>query len=335
MKSTSQPLVSVVTPVYNGAEYLPECIESVLSQTYQNWEYTIVDNLSTDASFQIAQRYAAGDPRIRVAQNRQFVPALQNHNLALRQISCTSKYCKVVFADDWIFPECLEKMIGVAEKHPSVGIVSAYGLLGRQIMCTGLPYCRTLVAGREICRQHLLENLHLFGSASTLLYRADLVRSHEPFFNETNIHADTEVCFALLRTCDFGFVHQVLTFTRLRPGSLNTVSDSLQTHFAGNLLILRTYGPHYLSEKELDELTAKCLRDYYRFLGRSVFLGRGRKFWNYHKEKLVELGVGMNWARLAWAALECLFTAAWRFQDTMEKLWKAWDKNEPVKQELN
>ena len=92
MKSASQPLVSVVTPMYNCAEYLPECIASVLSQTYQNWEYTIVDNLSTDASFQIAQRYAARDSRIRVVQNRQFVPALRNHNLALRQISRTSNY---------------------------------------------------------------------------------------------------------------------------------------------------------------------------------------------------------------------------------------------------
>jgi glycosyltransferase involved in cell wall biosynthesis len=335
MRSASQPLVSVVTPVYNCAEYLPECIASVLSQTYQNWEYTIVDNLSTDASFQIAQRYAARDSRIRVVQNRQFVPALRNHNLALRQISRTSKYCKVVFADDWIFPECLEKMVGLAEKHPSVGIVSAFGLLGRQIMCAGLPYCRTVVAGREICRQHLVENLHLFGSATTLLYRADLVRSHEPFFNETNIHADTEACFALLRTCDFGFVHQVLTFTRLRPGSLNTVSDSLQTNLAGNLLILRTYGPYYLTEKELDERTAKCLCDYYRFLGRSVFLGRDRKFWNYHKEMLVESGIGINKARLAWAALGCLFSAAWRFQDTIEKLRKAWIKKDPAKHDLN
>ena len=50
MNRSSQPLVSVVTPVYNGAEYLSECIESVLAQTYQNWDYTIVNNCSTDDS---------------------------------------------------------------------------------------------------------------------------------------------------------------------------------------------------------------------------------------------------------------------------------------------
>ena len=54
--------------------------------------------------------------------------AVPNFNQALRRISLASKYCKVVFADDWIFPECLERMVGVAEQHSSIGIVGAYGL---------------------------------------------------------------------------------------------------------------------------------------------------------------------------------------------------------------
>jgi len=70
---SSQPLVSVLTPVYNGAEFLSECIESVLAQTYQNWEYTIVDNCSTDGTAEIARRYAAKDSRIRLHQNTEFL----------------------------------------------------------------------------------------------------------------------------------------------------------------------------------------------------------------------------------------------------------------------
>ena len=69
MKAT-QPLLSIVTPLYNEAEHLPQCIESVLAQTYQNWDYTIVNNRSTDASGEIARRYAAKDPRIRVLDNQ-------------------------------------------------------------------------------------------------------------------------------------------------------------------------------------------------------------------------------------------------------------------------
>lgn len=320
MNTTSQPLVSVVTPMYDGAEYLEECIESILGQTYQNWDYTIVDNCSTDGSGEIARRYAAKDSRIRVHENQQFLHALANHNAALRQISPASKYCKVVFADDWIFPECLEKMISVAEEYPSAGIVGAYCLEGRQVICTGLPYSSRLVGGRETCRQHLLENLHLFASANSLLYRADLVRNRDPFFNESNIHADTEVCFALLKTCDFGFVHQVLTFTRLRPGSLNTISNGIHAHFAGRLDILQTHGLHYLTEEELRACLDGELAGYYRFLGKSLFLGRDKKFWDYHEKKLTELGFGLSRTRLGRAVLANLCTAVLRPRDTIEKL---------------
>ena len=126
MDSASQPLVSVVTPAYNEEEHLAECIESVLAQTYQNWDYTIVNNCSTDKTLDVARRYAAKDPRIHVRDKKQFLSMLANHNRAIRQISPRSKYCKMVLADDWIFPRCLERMVEVAEAHPSVGIVSAY-----------------------------------------------------------------------------------------------------------------------------------------------------------------------------------------------------------------
>lgn len=320
MNTASQPFVSIVTPVYNGAEYLSECIESILGQTYQNWEYTIVDNCSTDGSSEIACRYAAGDSRIRVHKNQQFLQAIPNHNAALRQISPASKYCKMVFADDWIFPECLEKMVAIAEDHPSVGIVSAYCLEGEQVICTGLPFSSKMVSGREICRRHLLERLHLFGSANSLLYRADLVRSRDPFYNEANIHADTEVCFALLETCDFGFAHQVLTFTRLRPGSLNTISNSLHAYFSGTLRIIRTYGSSYLTEEELKSYLQRELSEYYGFLGKSLFLGRDQKFWEFHKKNFIELGVRFSRARLALAMLGSLWAAALRPQQNLRRL---------------
>src|ERR1700746_4068566 len=118
-------------------------------------------------------------------------------------------------------------MVSVAEEYPSVGIVGAYVLQGREVICTGLPYPTSVLSGRAICRQHFLDRLYVFGSANAVLYRAGLVRGKDPFYNEANIHADTEVCFTLLKTCDFGFVHQILTFTRVRSESLSTISADL------------------------------------------------------------------------------------------------------------
>jgi hypothetical protein len=236
--------------------------------------------------------------------------AVANFNGALRRISLASKYCKIVFADDWIFPECLERMVDVVEENPSVGIVGAYGLQGRQVMWAGLPYPSRNVSGREVCRKLFLEDLYIFGTATSLLFRADLVRDRDPFYNESNLHSDSEVCLALLKTVDFGFVNQVLTFTRVRENSLFAFSTEMNTFVAGRLYDLVTYGPDSLTSEEFKACLHRKLDEYYDFLAGSLFRHRGKKFWEYHKRKLNEVGVGFSQARLARAVISKLINAA-------------------------
>jgi glycosyltransferase involved in cell wall biosynthesis len=322
----SLPFVSIVTPVHNEAEHLAECIESVLAQTYQNWDYTIVDNCSTDGSTEIANRYAEKDRRIRVSRNHELLPIIRNHNAALRRISDSSKYCKIVFADDFIFPECIDRMVAVAEDHPSVGIVSAYSLVGEEIKCVGLPYQTTAANGREVCRKHWLERRYLWGSANTLLYRSDLVRKYDPFYNEENIHADDEVCFLLLKTCDFGFVHQVLTFTRVRKDSMTTLSSDMHTECASTLHNLITHGSSFLAPEELKSRIEQHLTLYYRALGKNLLLGRDKSFWNYHKQMLTQVDGGFNRMRVVGGAITVLGSAALNIKDTLGKLRKTREK---------
>src|SRR5438445_11379449 len=104
MSAQDGPLVSVMTPVYNGASYLKECIDSVLAQSYSNWNYTIVNNCSNDETAQIAEEYTRKDKRIRLHNNTDFLDIIANHNKAFSLISPESKYCKVVSADDWLLP---------------------------------------------------------------------------------------------------------------------------------------------------------------------------------------------------------------------------------------
>lgn len=321
MDSRSQPLVSVVTPVYNNAQYLPECIESVLAQTYKNWDYTIVNNCSTDGSGEIARRYAAKDPRIKVHDNPEFLRAVPNHNNALRQISPDSKYSKIVFGDDWIFPRCLEEMVAVAEEHPSVGIVGAYGLEEHRIYCSGLTYASRVLPGRDICRRFFLEGLYVFGTSTSVLYRSDLVRSRDPFYNEANFHADAEACVVLLKTCDFGFVHQVLTFKRMQAGSLTrSVSWDLMTYRGSLLHTMVTHGREFLTREEFDACMDRLLTDYYNFLAVSLMRGRrDARFWSYQEQQLRET-VGFSRARLARAVLARLLRAVLNPYETIEKL---------------
>jgi glycosyltransferase involved in cell wall biosynthesis len=290
MKPESQPLVSVLTPVYNGEKYLSECIESVLEQTYPNWEYVIVNNRSTDRTFEIAQTYASKDRRIRIHNNKEFVDFAANENIAFQQIASESKYCKMVHADDWLFPECINKMVELAEIHPTVAIVGAYGLRNERVSWDGLPYPSTVVPGKQICRNTLLGGPYVFGSPSSVLIRSDQVRKRPKFYNEENRHCDIEACFDVLKESDFGFVHQVLTFTREHGEAETRFSARFGTDYLGALEVLTKYGRTYLCEKEYDQCLRKCWISYYAFLGAKVFYNKDKNFWDYHKNALGRLG---------------------------------------------
>jgi len=318
MNHKSQPLVSVVTPVYNAEPYLAECIESVLAQTHENWEYVIVNNCSTDRSLEIAQRYAQQDARIRIHNNEEFLKQFQNWNHAMRQISPASKYCKVVHADDWLFPECIARMVEVAEAYPLVGIVGAYRLDEDRVGLDGLPYLSTVVPGRELCRLILLGGPWVFGSPTSLLIRSDIVRSREAFYDESILHADTEVCFDILQDWDFGFVHQVLTFTRRHNESLTSFTNSFNTRRLANFMILLKYGPTYLGN-EYEERLEQEAESYYRFLARSVFGLKGREFWNFHGHELKKLGHPLKATRL----IRALFFELWDFREVTRQVRRA------------
>ncbi|HWF60343.1 MAG TPA: glycosyltransferase family 2 protein [Nitrospira sp.] len=299
------PLVSVVTPVYNGQSHLHECIESILAQTYTHWDYTIVNNCSTDRTLEIVLEYAAKDCRIRVENNKNFVPIVKNYNNAFRQISPASKYCKVVGADDWLFPECLEKMVRLAEEHPSVIVVQAYRLIGTKVCGDGLPYPSTVIRGRDACRMWLQsETLSIFGSSTTLMYRSDMVRSRYSFFKESNLHSDTEVCLEFLEDHDYGFVHQVLSFQRARDDGNTSYTQTFGTMLPGRLYHLIAYGPKFLAKEESGRSISKQFAAYYDYLGWQVFKKRGREFWRFHERELALLGYPMSKARVALHAFQ-------------------------------
>ena len=300
---SSQPLVIVLTPVYNGEKYLCECIESVLAQTYQNWEYFIFNNCSTDRTLEIAQTYAEKDKRIRVITNSEFVSRLRNHNIASRQIPLNSKYCKVVHADDWLFADCIMEMVELAEANQTVAIVGAYGLRIDRVSWDGLPYPSTVIPGRAIGRNTLLGGPYVFGSPTSLLIRSDEIRKRHTPYNEANQHADKEMCFDILRDRDFGFVHQVLTYTREHSEAASTFSHQFCTYFLGDFEILTKYGRAFLSAEEYEQQIRQRWKRYYAFLGSRMFFNGDKEFWQYHRDTLSRLGYSLSVEKIAKAVL--------------------------------
>lgn len=120
------PLVSVVIPSRNRERFIGKAIESVLNQTFRDFEIIVVDNCSKDKTAEVAKSYAKRDSRVRVLENK---VTLENGisaclNIGLR--NARGKYIAQLDSDDEYYPETLEKMVDHLEKHPKCGLAVSY-----------------------------------------------------------------------------------------------------------------------------------------------------------------------------------------------------------------
>ena len=116
------PRLSILIPVYNAEPFLAGTIDSVLAQTYTDWELIIVNDKSSDNTFQIAKQYESKYPdKISVFQNEINLGMLQNWNRGIEL--CKKELFVKLDADDIWLPSFLEKSVAVLDSHPEVGIV--------------------------------------------------------------------------------------------------------------------------------------------------------------------------------------------------------------------
>ena len=306
--STNLPFVSVITPCYNGAAFIGECIDSVLAQTHGNFEYILVNNCSKDNTLQIMKDYAAKDSRIKVHDNTDFLDVMVNHNHAMSFMSPNAKHCKCVSADDWIFPDCLRQLVELAEQNPSVGIVGSYSIEGSRVLFEGLEYEQKVVKGSEICRQTLMGKMpYVLGAPTTLLYRADLIRSVKEFFPYAKgaPHADMSAVYQALQHSDFGFVHQVLSYTRIHAASETSSSFKYGRINRALLADMARFGPLYLSPSELELHLGLATDKYYTWLVAALLENSfSKEFLDIQRAGLRDIGFELSNARIARAALQ-------------------------------
>lgn len=113
----TNPVISVILPVYNGEEYLQLSVESVLGQTLENYEFLIIDDCSSDTSFEYLKNI--NDPRIRLFRNEKNSGLFFNLNFLIE--NSQSRLIKLWAQDDIMYPTCLQKFVDFHEKHTNIG----------------------------------------------------------------------------------------------------------------------------------------------------------------------------------------------------------------------
>ena len=157
-------------PVYNSERYLPIAIESILAQTFRDFEFIIVNDGSTDSSLEIIQRFQGMDPRIRILDlPHQGITKSLNSAIRLAQ----GKYIARMDTDDISMPERFEKQYQYMEAHPEIAVCGSGVLI---IDEEG----DVIKKDRVICSPEKIEKRHLSGKCSlkhpSVIIRADVLR---------------------------------------------------------------------------------------------------------------------------------------------------------------
>lgn len=160
-----KPLVSILTTAYNRENYVGECIESVLRSEFEDFELLIVDDCSSDNTYETAKQYEERDSRVRVSRNDKNLGDYPNRNFAASL--ARGKYIKYLDSDDIIYPHGLKVMVGIMEMHPT----AALGLSAFSFEHTPHP---VLLKPQQSYRRNFFE-VDLFGRApgSTIIRREE------------------------------------------------------------------------------------------------------------------------------------------------------------------
>ena len=271
---SEHPLISVCTPVYNGEKFLQECIQGVLAQRYENVEYIIVDNASTDRTPDIIDKFSSKDARIKVFRNDSTLDVIDNFRKCMEHVSDQAQWIKYALADDYLYPNCLEEMLAVGEMSADIGLVSAYRLYGSRLTNAGLPPEQSVFNGAEILKRQLLRQLHVCSSSpNTVMYRKSAFDAVGGFDNKF-LHADTELALRLLDDYDLGFAHCVFTKTGLHEGREENRSIYngivIREYLDFGFRKLKEYKRVEFSQQELDGLASFYANQVNEFIAKKL-----------------------------------------------------------------
>lgn len=219
----NDPFISVIMPAYNVEQYISDAIESILKQTYKNFELLVVDDASTDKTNSIIQSFRKKDNRIVVVRNKRNIGVTKSLNKALKLAH--GKYIVRMDADDWSYPERLKLQIQLMEYHPNVVVSGSY-----------IEVCDRYLKTKYIRKYHLTDasiRKHLFRYSPfahpATIWQAGVLKK-ERYDERIGICQDYELYFRIGKIGKFMNLSKPLFKLRMHEQSVSSVRSKYQLH---------------------------------------------------------------------------------------------------------
>jgi glycosyltransferase involved in cell wall biosynthesis len=279
---SSLPHVSVCIPVYRSEPWIGSALESVLAQTYENFEIVVVDNQSPDRTTDVVRSF--DDERIRLFVNPANLGPIVNHNRAVEL--ARAPLIKILHADDTLVPTCLEKMVRVLDAHERVGFVFARRRI--DIDSTADPHLiwfknssaeihrgfRDLGRvndGGRLFDEYLAAGLpsNWVGEQTAVMIRRECFERHGVFNERIWQLADMEMWARTMLAYDVGFVDEELVVYRFGHENLTASNSHVNRQWLDKLWLIETLLAQQPSSTRRSALT-NLRRSEYLYVGKEM-----------------------------------------------------------------
>lgn len=221
-----EKLISIITPVYNSDKYIIDTINSVLSQTYQNWQLILVDDGSRDASIKIIDEFRSKDSRIEVIKNPQNIGPARSRNKGIER--ATGDYIAFLDSDDIWLPEFLETMISFSVANDYDFVFSSYKRTDENLN----PLYKDFIVPEKVNYDSLLKTCPI--SCLTALINISSIGKY--YMPDIDKRQDYGLWLSILKDVEYAYgFTKPLAIYRIRKGSVS------RNKFKAMLYVWRIY----------------------------------------------------------------------------------------------
>lgn len=208
-------LVSIIVPVFNAERFISDTINSVLNQSYNNWELILVNDCSSDESKNIILSYAKNDKRIKLINNNTNSKAAISRNNGIK--NAKGRFICFLDADDLWDQEKLKKQIDFMNKEKCAFSFTGYEFANEN----GKPNGKKVFVPNKINYKQALKNTTIW--TSTVMFDSEKITKDDIFMPNVARGQDTATWWKVLKKIDYAFgLNEVLSFYRRSEGTLSS-----------------------------------------------------------------------------------------------------------------